>query len=402
MQRNVLAIVFGTILEWYDFSLFGLLASVLAKNFFPEVNESSLLWVFIIFSVGFLARPLGAIFYGHIGDCYGRKKAIVLMMASTGLASLAISLLPTFKSCGYFSLLALVVCRIVQGFSASTEHAGAMVFFYERKKNFLGPALPIFGVFLGMSIAAIIYFIALHLMGVRFFNDIGWRALFMVGAGLSFIAYQLRKKLVEKVVVKPLISPIRYIARTWKVNLILGCLFFQFALVLPYAEFVFIPNYLIHSHRIDQNFITMINMTFLVLISLMILSLSIILDKKASLPNYYLYLTSLFFIILVVLIFLIHGIESKQQVLLFYLFLTILSTAIISAAPRIINQLFVRDSRLTGVSLSMNLAAIIFVILLPFSIGKYFHPMTMIFAVLLISSLFCLASIIMLSKKGII
>lgn len=402
MQRNALAIVFGTILEWYDFSLFGLMASVLAKNFFPEVSKAALSWVFILFAIGFVARPLGAIFYGHIGDCYGRKKAIIWMMVSTGMASLVISLLPTFKSWGYFALLILIVCRITQGFSASTEHAGAMVFFYEIKPNFFGPALPIVGVFLGMTLAAISYFIALHFMGAKFFGDMGWRVLFLVGAGLSFVAYRLRKNLLEIIVVKPDKSPFRYITQTGKTNLMLGCLMFQFALVLPYAEFVFIPNYLIHSQLISQDFITMMNMSFLVTISLIILALSKLFDKKTYMPNYYLYLTSLFFTMLVALTFLVKGIDSERQVLLCYLLLTVLSVSIISIVPRVLNQLFVRANRLTGVSLSMNLAAIIFVVLLPLSIGKYLPPMVMIFVVLLISSLACLVAIILLSKKGII
>lgn len=262
MNRNAIAIVSGTILEWYGFSLFGLMASVLAKNFFPQANGAALLWAFIIFSVGFLARPLGAVFYGYLGDCYGRKKAIVLMMLSTGITSLIIALLLTFKTWGYIALFILVVCRIIQGFSASTEHAGAIVLFYEIKPNFFGPVLPIFGVFLGMAVAAISYFVVLHFMGVRFFDHMGWRILFLLGAGLSLIAYKLRKNLIEIMIVKPDKNPLRYLAKTGKSNLILGCLIFQFALVVPYAEFVFMPNLLIHSQLASQSFITMVNMVF--------------------------------------------------------------------------------------------------------------------------------------------
>jgi MHS family proline/betaine transporter-like MFS transporter len=132
-RRVVIATSVGTAIESYDLLLYGFLATVFAPLFFPHSDPTAaLLNTFAIFAVGFAARPLGGIVFGHIGDRLGRRTALaasILIMAGAGLA---IGLLPTYHSIGVWAPLLLLLCRLSQGFSAGGEFVGANLLLLEH------------------------------------------------------------------------------------------------------------------------------------------------------------------------------------------------------------------------------------------------------------------------------
>src|SRR5262245_27425109 len=115
---NIFAGLIGNALEWYDFLLYAYFASILAPLFFPSEDPFvSLLLAFGAFAIGFMARPLGALIIGRMGDLYGRKKALTFSMSLMSVTTFAIGLLPTFQVIGIFAPVILILIRCLQGFA---------------------------------------------------------------------------------------------------------------------------------------------------------------------------------------------------------------------------------------------------------------------------------------------
>ncbi|MGW0801992.1 MFS transporter [Nonomuraea sp. NPDC002799] len=142
-MRAVLAGSFGNIMENYDSMVYAYTAVTLGKLFFPESDALvGTLYTFAVFAVGFLMRPLGAIVFGHVGDKFGRRTALVVSVLMMGAATTLIGVLPAYGSIGVVAPLLLVVLRMVQGFSVAGEWAGSAAFLVEyapeRKRGFFG------------------------------------------------------------------------------------------------------------------------------------------------------------------------------------------------------------------------------------------------------------------------
>ncbi|WP_458372678.1 MFS transporter [Pseudomonas veronii] len=124
LRRIVVASVFGNALEWYDFFLYGTAAAlVFGPLFFPPGTDPVIgtLGAFAGFAVGFVARPLGGLIFGHLGDRHGRKNALVITLSMMGGATFLMGLLPTFEQVGYLAPICLVILRIVQGIASGGE-----------------------------------------------------------------------------------------------------------------------------------------------------------------------------------------------------------------------------------------------------------------------------------------
>ena len=132
-RRAVLATSVGSFVETFDLALYGYFAVILAGRFFPADDPTAaLLATFGIFALGFAARPFGGMFFGHIGDRLGRRTAVVASILLMAVATLAISVLPTYGQVGTLASVLLLVCRLLQGFSIGGEVAGGNVFVLEQ------------------------------------------------------------------------------------------------------------------------------------------------------------------------------------------------------------------------------------------------------------------------------
>lgn len=131
MKQNIhkitFASAFGTLFEWYDFLIYGTAAAlVFNKLFFPTIDPVvGMLAAMLTFSVGFIARPVGGILFGHFGDRYGRKNTLMATMLVMGLATFAIGLLPTYATIGIWAPILLVALRLLQGLAFGGEWGGA-------------------------------------------------------------------------------------------------------------------------------------------------------------------------------------------------------------------------------------------------------------------------------------
>lgn len=148
-RKAVIATGIGNAMEWFDFGLYAYLAVILSQLFFSGVDNSGLQLVltFGTFAAAFLVRPIGGVFFGRIGDKYGRKIVLSTTIILMALSTLFIALLPTYEQIGVWAPILLLVARMIQGFSTGGEYSGAMVYIAEsspdKKRGILGSGLEI-------------------------------------------------------------------------------------------------------------------------------------------------------------------------------------------------------------------------------------------------------------------
>ncbi|WP_199565015.1 MFS transporter [Spongiactinospora rosea] len=192
----------GTTLEWYDFYLYGTAAAlVFNKQFFTTLSPvAGTLAAFSTFAVGFLARPLGGIIFGHFGDRAGRKTTLVVSLLTMGLASTFIGLLPTYESIGVWAPILLVLLRLLQGVGLGGETSGAVLMSVEHapggRSNLFG-GFPQMGVPAGLVLANLVYFVATAASTPAAFADWVWRVPFLLSAVLIVVGLIIRLRITE-------------------------------------------------------------------------------------------------------------------------------------------------------------------------------------------------------------
>ena len=201
IQRVALASAIGCIIEWYDFFLYGVVAGlVFNKLFFPNVDPFvGTLLAYATFAVGFVARPLGGVIFGHFGDRLGRKGILVLTLVIMGVATFAIGLVPTYASIGIAAPIILVILRIFQGIGIGGEWGGAVLMAVEyapdKKRGFYG-SWPQVGVPAGLALSTGVVALLSRLPEDQFLRW-GWRVAFLFSALLVLVGIYIRSRLYE-------------------------------------------------------------------------------------------------------------------------------------------------------------------------------------------------------------
>lgn len=202
-KRALIAGSIGNFIEWYEFAVYGFLATVIAKNFFQLEGEApitALILTYASFAVAFFFRPLGAIIFGRIGDRIGRKPTLILVLIMMTLATTAIGLVPVYASLGVAAPLILTGLRILQGLFAGGEYGGAvslMTEFAPRGKRGLYGAWQSFTVALGLLAGAGIVALMSVLLSPEALHDWGWRIPFFLALPLGAVALWLRLHMEE-------------------------------------------------------------------------------------------------------------------------------------------------------------------------------------------------------------
>ncbi len=201
VRRVVIASFVGTTIEWYDFFIYGTAAAlVFGKLFFPAGDEFIQDMAALgSFAIGFFARPLGGVIFGHFGDRIGRKAMLVTTLMMMGLATFLIGVLPTYESIGIAAPIILVLLRIVQGFGVGGEWGGAVLMAVEHghkgKRGFYGSCVQM-GVPVGLLLATGV-FVVFSRMPEDQFLAWGWRVPFLLGIVLLGIGMFIRTRVME-------------------------------------------------------------------------------------------------------------------------------------------------------------------------------------------------------------
>src|SRR6266567_7743548 len=192
LWRVILASAVGTMIEWYDFYIFGSLAVVLSPKFYPTGNDTIALVAYLsTFAVGFLVRPFGALFFGRIGDLVGRKYAFLVTLSIMGGATALIGLLPTYQTAKWFAPITLIVIRVLQGLALGGEYGGAAVYVAEhvpdKKRGYYTSFIQVTAT-LGLFVSLGVILGVKRMMSDADFKTWGWRLPFLISIVLVGIS----------------------------------------------------------------------------------------------------------------------------------------------------------------------------------------------------------------------
>ncbi|WP_066073599.1 fosfomycin efflux MFS transporter AbaF [Neobacillus soli] len=199
LKKVVAASMIGSVAEWYEFFLYGTASAlVFGELFFQQTGNAidGILAAFALYAVGFLARPIGGLVFGHYGDKIGRKKLLQLSLIIVGITTFLMGCIPTFHSIGYWAPILLVTLRLVQGFAFGGEWGGAVILVSEHSpsdRRGYWASWPQAGVPLGNLIATIILLILSNSLSSAQFMDWGWRVAFWFSAVVVLIGLWIRK-----------------------------------------------------------------------------------------------------------------------------------------------------------------------------------------------------------------
>ena len=192
----------GTLIEWYDFYIFGSLSIIIAQKFFPSANPTAaLLSTLATFAAGFIVRPFGALFFGRLGDIIGRKYTFLLTLVLMGISTFLIGCIPTFESIGYWAPFLVLLLRLLQGLALGGEYGGAATYVAEHaplhKRGFYTSWIQTTAT-LGLFLSLGVILITRRLTGVdEFTNGFGWRIPFLLSIVLVVVSIIIRLKMKE-------------------------------------------------------------------------------------------------------------------------------------------------------------------------------------------------------------
>ncbi|OLT05002.1 MFS transporter [Pseudonocardia sp. CNS-004] len=263
-RRVALASMVGTSIEWYDFFIFGTASAlVFGQLFFPNFSElAGTLAAFASFAVGFVARPVGGLLFGHIGDRVGRKTTLIVTLTMMGLATFVMGLLPTFATIGIWAPILMVVLRFVQGMAVGGEWGGAVLMAVEhsdkKRRGFFGSFAQV-----GSAVGGLLstgMFLLMQQLPEEDFLAWGWRVPFLVSIVLVGIGLFIRLRITESpeftkvqqtrgVAKVPVVELLRGDAR----NVLLAAGLYLSHGVLFYAMTVYTISYTTRAYGLEQN-----------------------------------------------------------------------------------------------------------------------------------------------------
>ena len=204
----------GTLIEWYDFYLFGTLASILSEQFFPKSNPTAaFLSTLATFAVGFVVRPFGALVFGRLGDLVGRKYTFLVTLVLMGGSTFAIGLIPGYEKIGMIAPILVLLLRIVQGLALGGEYGGAATYVAEHaplgRRGYYTSFIQTTAT-LGLFVSLGVILVVRESIGVEAFTEWGWRIPFLLSAILVGISIYIRLKMQES----PLFAKIKAEGKT--------------------------------------------------------------------------------------------------------------------------------------------------------------------------------------------
>jgi MFS transporter, MHS family, proline/betaine transporter len=353
----IFAVTIGNFLEWYELYLYVYWAPIFSKLFFKSDEVTSLIYVFMIFGVGFLARPLGGLFFGRLGDRIGRRKALILSVLSMIIPTFCTGLMPSRAAIGIAAPILLTVMRLLQSFPAGGELPGAFCYLYEiappHKRRFMCSWAGV-GYQLGILVSIIECTLIEYFLTPEHLYTWGWRASFIVGGLLGFLGLILRRRLHETPLFREMAShekvvraPLLQVIGRYKVPIFLGILF----CAANSSAFYFLSiNFPTSFHQNSGlSLLTAIGILLFITIPLPFLgALGDRYDNKKMLIGS----CGAMLLLLVTYYYLSSPLGIVSVVLLFCFFLTVLTALI----PYILADLFPTPARFTCVALSFNLA----------------------------------------------
>jgi MFS family permease len=367
-QKVIFLAGLGGMLEFYDFTIYGLFATYFASQFFPSKDSLiAIIASYTIFVVGYVIRPLGGILFSHIGDEIGRKSVLILTMVLMGLSSLGMGLLPTYAQIGLAAPALMLLLRLIQGLAIGGELPSMIVYVSETMPQLRGYGMG--GVF-SLTVAGLIPGMLLNLWITHHFSPeqlhaFGWRIPFLIGGVLCFIAYRVRRELHETSAFKKLkhhrLIPFLEVIKHHNLKVMIGIGLIA-AIATPITlAIIFMPTYLINILHFAPQAVsdTIFAATVVSVIAAYIMG---IVANKFNLFT----VTKYSLLGMLIAGAICYWLLSLHNYLtLAVMIFALLQGAVIPLMPIFLSYLFPIDIRLTGVALSYNLSFVVFAGLVP-------------------------------------
>jgi len=359
----------GNVLEWYDFTVYGFLATIIGTQFFPNEDKTiQLISTFGIFAAGYLMRPLGGVVFGYIGDKYGRKKALLYSVLLMAIPTTLMAFLPTYESIGWYAALLLVVLRLLQGLSVGGEFTNSMSFLAEKapegRRGFFS-SFSTFGVFGGMLMGSGVASLVSSLLNVGQMHEFGWRIPFLFGAVIGIVGLLLRRGMGEEKhfvdINEHFESKKSPLSEFWSDHKFVGLkiVILSWALgVSVYLLFIFLPSFLHTFHNVKLDEALSSHTIAIVLLMLMIPYFGYLNDKIGRKRVLFISLSG--FVLLSYPLFSLMFFNSFRAILTAMLIFAVLQAMFQSVMPALMSEMLPTRVRCTGLSVSYNVSMALF------------------------------------------
>jgi MHS family proline/betaine transporter-like MFS transporter len=388
-RQAVSAAVIGNVLEWYDFAVYGYIAVILARKFFPAGDEvTALLSTFLAYGLGFLARPLGGIILGRIGDTHGRKTALLITIALMAGGTVLIGILPTYAAIGIAAPLLLVAARLMQGFSAGGEWGTSTAYIVEwapkGQRGFYGSFQQlsvVAGLLLGSGVAALLN----TMLDPAQMDAWGWRVPFLLGGILGPVGLWMRRNIDETpAYTKAQAAPAPVVTaqtNSW----VLAGRAFGFTIVWTvcfYVLLAYMPTYTQKYLNISASAALWANTIGLLALMIFIPIMGTLSDRIGRKPLLLACCVAFIVVPYPIFSFLLSGVSYTQLVLVQIVFAILIST-FSGAGPAAIAEIFPTRTRSTWMTSGYALAVAIFGGFAPFIsvwlINRFDSPLAHVF-----------------------
>lgn len=363
------ASMIGTVMEWYDFFLYAFVAAlVFGKLFFPSYSDvAGTLASFATLAVGFVARPLGGVVFGHFGDRIGRKAMLITTLVLMGGATFTIGLIPTYETIGIWAPILLTLCRFLQGIALGGEWGGAVLMAVEyappHRRGFFGSVVQI-GATIGLALATAVLFAASYLLNQAEFLAWGWRVPFLLSIFMLISGLYIRLNVTEtpaflKVKESGAIEafPVVELIRNHKRVIYHTAALYLGAITVPfYTVWVFLVYYATTVLHVDRSMVLLGVVVVNLVLSLAILGAGALTDRVGRVPVF------LFgFLAIALMAFPFFSIANLAEVKWIWVAMVLLALPLWcmwGVMPAFYCEVFPEQLRYTGISLGSQAATI--------------------------------------------
>ncbi len=355
--------------EWYDYALFAHLASTIGEKFFPKSDPStSILQVFLVFAIGYLMRPIGGIFFGIIGDRYGRRAALSSAVMCMAIPTATIGFLPTYETWGIASTVLMIVVRILQGLSMGGALTGSISFIIEHThKNNRG----LFGsilmacICIGILLGSLMSFLVKTIFTPNQFDFWAWRLPFIIGIGIYFAGIYIKNNTLEtplfeksKARAEVVKSPLKTVFKYYWFDMLISIFVNATGSIIFYLEAIYLISYLKINRGFSEENVSYLTNACYMLMIFVTLFFGWLSDR---IGRRRVFVINLIFIILATP-FLLRIIETGEftSVIFAQIIIAIMVASYIGPEPALQAEFYPTTIRNTALSVSYNAATSIF------------------------------------------
>lgn len=353
----------GGLLEFYDFTIYGLFALYFAEQFFPTSNPLiAIIASYSVFVVGYVVRPIGGVLFSHIGDEVGRKTVLIITMILMGVSSLGMGFLPTYGQIGIFAPALMLLLRLIQGLAIGGELPSMIVYVSESMPNKRGFGLggSFSGTVAGLIPGMLINLFIVHWLSVEQINSFGWRIPFVLGGLLCFVGYLIRRELHETVEFKKIkqhtAAPFIEVLKNHFGKVMIGVGLVSIMATPIILLIIFMPAYLTKLVHIPAK-----SASDAVLIASIVSVVSIyVTGILANRFNVYKLMRNSLALILPAAAICYYLIGQQSNLILALTIFAIFQGALVVLPTIVLSYLFPVNIRLTGVALAYNISFVLF------------------------------------------